>query len=532
MTTDDSFKERSTRFNQSHSRCLFVVLGWCYLAASAAWGQSSPGTLFLDNGVTAHRGNSFDYPENTMPAFKDAIEAGADWIEADVFLTGDGQLVVIHDATTGRVGDKNLSVTSSTYQELLSVDVATNFRKRHQQTLEECPADRVVLLEDLIREVQKQEQTRLSLQPKMDCVPQMIQLVKQLQAQPWIGFNDGNLALMAQVKELAPQVPVFWDRPAATDVEEDIRVAKQYGFESLVLNHAGVTADKVKTILQAGLEVGAWTVNDVAQMSELLDLGVQRLYTDDPVGLLAIHRDRSLVGIACEGRYPHHLQGVAVDEDCIYWSFTTQLIKTTREGQFIKKVDVANHHGDLCLSAGKIYVAVNLGEFNHPDGNADSWVYVYDSETLREEARHEIQEAFHGAGGIGYHEGHFYVIGGLPPGVDENYVYEYDQDFKFVKRNVIRSGPTLMGIQTAAFAHGRWWFGCYGNPKILLVTDQNFEIQGRYEFDCSLGVAGLHGERLLIAAGNCQGNQGCDGTVTVAKPDAKTGLKRVDVSGR
>ncbi len=72
-----------------------------------------------------------------------------------------------------------------------------------------------------------------------------------------------------------------------------------------------------------------------------------------------------------------------------------------------------NHHGDLCFRDGKLYVAVNLGKFNDPDGNADSWVYVYDAESLKELARHETQEVLYGAGGIGYRDGHFFVVGGF-----------------------------------------------------------------------------------------------------------------------
>ena len=44
---------------------------------------------FLHNGVTAHRGNSGEHPENTMPAFQSGIEVGADWIELDIFRTID-----------------------------------------------------------------------------------------------------------------------------------------------------------------------------------------------------------------------------------------------------------------------------------------------------------------------------------------------------------------------------------------------------------------------------------------------------------
>ncbi|WP_231744196.1 Kelch repeat-containing protein [Stieleria neptunia] len=191
----------------------------------------------------------------------------------------------------------------------------------------------------------------------------------------------------------------------------------------------------------------------------------------------------------------------------------------------LKKIPVANHHGDLCIHDGKLFVAVNLGKFNDPKGNADSWVYVYDADSLQQLARHETQEVFHGAGGIGVRDGRFFVVGGLPGGVEENYVYEYDDEFKFLKKHVIKSGHTLLGIQTATFAHDRWWFGCYGNPRILLVTDADFEMTGRYEIDCSLGIEGMTGGRLLVGSGRCEKDEGCNGTAMIAFPDPKTGFR-------
>ncbi|MCA9134027.1 MAG: hypothetical protein KDA45_12760, partial [Planctomycetales bacterium] len=220
-------------------------------------------------------------------------------------------------------------------------------------------------------------------------------------------------------------------------------------------------------------------------MSCLLSASSARAQTDvdSPLPFGPVH---------CAGEYQHHLQGVCTDNDqAIYWSFTTQLVKTDRQGQVLQQIPVANHHGDLCFAEGKLYVAVNLGKFNDPQGNADSWVYVYDAQTLDVLAKHEVQEVFHGAGGIGVHRDHFFVVGGLPDGVQENYVYEYDADFRFVNKHVIPSKWTQLGIQTATFHDGEWWFGCYGTPKILLKTDADFKLLGRYEFDCSLGIVGV-----------------------------------------
>ncbi len=161
---------------------------------------------------------------------------------------------------------------------------------------------------------------------------------------------------------------------------------------------------------------------------------------------------------------------------------------------------------------------MNLGKFNDPKGNADSWVYVYD-------------------GGIAVRDGKFLVVGGLPEGVTENYAYEYDGGFKFVKKHVLSSGHTHLGIQTAAFAGGHWWFGCYGRPKseaapstppILLKADAALEKVERFEFDCSLGIVPVGDGKFLVARGRTAKDKGHTGRLVLAVPDRQSGLKLVE----
>lgn len=260
----------------------------CVLAATLTTIVPAGEPAFLHNGITAHRGDSATWPENTLSAFKSGIAAGADWLELDIFLTADGKLVVTHDKTTRRMGDQNLDVAESTYAKLKTVDVATDFRRRHQLTNKECPPQRMPLLKEVLQLVKQQHKTRVSIQPKADCVKQAVALVKQLEMEPWVGFNDGNLTYMSQVKQLAPEIPVFWDRGADTDITADIKIAKERGFEALVLHFSGITPEKVRKIKAAGLEPGAWTVNDPTLMKRLLKQGVERIYTDDPRLLLKL----------------------------------------------------------------------------------------------------------------------------------------------------------------------------------------------------------------------------------------------------
>lgn len=233
--------------------------------------------------------------------------------------------------------------------------------------------------------------------------------------------------------------------------------------------------------------------------------------------------------VTCEGTYPFHLQGVCTDEQgAIFWCFTTVLVKTDRNGKVARQVDVVNHHGDLCFHDGKIYVAVNLGKFNDPQGNADSWVYVYDANDLSPLAKHRTPEVFHGAGGIAFRGGRFLVVGGLPDDVQENYAYEYDINFRFVKKYTLAGGHTHLGIQTAAFAEECWWFGCYGDPKILLKADASLQTVERFEFDCSLGIVPAGGGTFLVARGMSVPGRGHTGRLVPAEPDAEHGLRVID----
>lgn len=225
----------------------------------------------------------------------------------------------------------------------------------------------------------------------------------------------------------------------------------------------------------------------------------------------------------CEGKYPHHLQGICIDgQGAIFWSFTTQLVKTNASGKVLIKIPVGNHHGDLCYHAGKIFVAVNFGAFNNPQGKSDSWVYVYDAKKLLLIAKHPSPEVVYGAGGIAFHNGKFIVVGGLPKGTNENYLYEYDENFKFVKKHVLKSGYTRLGIQTATFADNEWWFGCYGTE--LLKADTKLNFITKYHISCSLGIERVTDKLLLVASGAVDKQKMHTGRVQLAVPSKKQGF--------
>ena len=91
--------------------------------------------------IIAHRGDLSRAPENTLPAFQRAMEAGADGVELDVRLTRDGQLVVFHDRNLDRTSNGTGPVNHSSLSEIRSLDVgswfAPEFKGETAPTLDE-----------------------------------------------------------------------------------------------------------------------------------------------------------------------------------------------------------------------------------------------------------------------------------------------------------------------------------------------------------------------------------------------------------
>ena len=97
-----------------------VVIG--VQSGSAAEGDATTGIQMPSRGICAHRGASDTHPENTLAAFREAIQLGAHMIEFDVALSKDGQLVLMHDTTVDRTTDGDGPVSELTLAELKKLD--------------------------------------------------------------------------------------------------------------------------------------------------------------------------------------------------------------------------------------------------------------------------------------------------------------------------------------------------------------------------------------------------------------------------
>ena len=123
--------------------------------------------------IVAHRGASYDAPENTLAAFQLAWQQNSDAIEGDFYVTSDQQIVCIHDKSTRRVAPKQpaLNVADSTFKQLRQLDVGSWKHDRYsaervptlKQVLATVPAGKQIFVEII-----RLHQTTCSLDHSMD----------------------------------------------------------------------------------------------------------------------------------------------------------------------------------------------------------------------------------------------------------------------------------------------------------------------------------------------------------------------------
>ena len=196
--------------------------------------------------------------------------------------------------------------------------------------------------------------------------------------------------------------------------------------------------------------------------------------------------------IVCPGEYAGHLQGLATDGKAIYWSFSKDLVKTGFDGRLLAHATIPHHGGDPCWSNGRLYVPVCGSGFNRkpkPGVVPQNFVYVFDA-GLRLLETHHIPETEYGAGGMAEKDGRFFIVGGRPADTPGNTVYEYDENFKLIRRHEL-DFDSRKGIQTINHAFKKWYFGCYGTGGLTVETDEDFRVLRKVRPGTPFGMIAL-----------------------------------------
>ncbi len=222
----------------------------------------------------AHRGGAGDWPENSMPAFENAVALGYRYVETDVHVTADGVLLAFHDDHLDRVTDGTGSIAE--------LDHATVGQARIDGR------EPIPLLEDILG---TWPELRVNIDPKHDgCVDALAEVIRRTRSIDRVcvgAFSDRRLARLRSLlgadlctalgpRGVARLRGASWRLPAPRPHAGCAQVPRSMGRVRIV-DEAFLHAAH-----ERGMQVHVWTIDEPDEMHELLDLGVDGIMTDRP----------------------------------------------------------------------------------------------------------------------------------------------------------------------------------------------------------------------------------------------------------
>ena len=268
---------------------LFIVSAVLILLA----GYDSSGLINTEIEVAAHRGNTGEVPESTMLAFESACEAGnIDYIEFDVHPTADGHMVIMHDANAKRTTGVDADLSSLTLEEIKQLDAGIGY----DSSLTGDKTQRVPTLEEVLdyckdKYTDSGKHIKLLLEIKNHSHMEGFeaQIVEALEEygyvdndadrdNDWVVIHSGSYESLCKVKECNPSIQCGLVMAAAVGSFVNMENVDFFSME-----HSFITADVVSEVHAANKRVFAWTVDEEANISDMIDVGVDCIIGDFPL---------------------------------------------------------------------------------------------------------------------------------------------------------------------------------------------------------------------------------------------------------
>ncbi|MGL6175050.1 MAG: glycerophosphodiester phosphodiesterase [Cellulosilyticaceae bacterium] len=235
--------------------------------------------------VFAHRGASGDYPENTLLAFKKAIELGVTGIELDVHKTKDNEIVVIHDEDMERTFNGQGLIAHHTLEELRRF----NARKLEFTEREECG---ICTLKEVLDLIVSEPKICLNIELKTDQIEyegieaDVITLVQSYHMADRIILSSFNHNSLRRCKAIDTSIKL--GALYHYQIDEVVKYALELGVDAIHPNVELVTRELIEACHVNNIRVNTYTVNSPQIMRQLIAAGIDGIFTDYPGLLLEV----------------------------------------------------------------------------------------------------------------------------------------------------------------------------------------------------------------------------------------------------
>lgn len=234
--------------------------------------------------IIAHRGESFDAPENTLAAIHLAWQRDASAVEIDIQLSADNKIVVFHDFNTKRIGGRNKKVKKQTLAELRELDAG-----KHKG--EKWAGEKIPTLSEVLTTIPTNKKLIIEIKSAIEIIPLLKKAIEKSGLKnEQIEIICFDLSTIAAAKREMPQLNCLWlldldyiwiNRIFPPNIDRIISKTKKYNLDGInVWAGKMLTSRIAKKIKAANLLLYCWTVNNPLLAEKLFNMGVDGVTTD------------------------------------------------------------------------------------------------------------------------------------------------------------------------------------------------------------------------------------------------------------
>jgi glycerophosphoryl diester phosphodiesterase len=225
--------------------------------------------------IIGHRGGVAGYPENTLAAFKKAVELGADGVEFDVQLTKDGEIVVIHDEFIDRTMNGSGLVKDHTFAELRDMNVGEFFNSEFKN-------QKIPTLREVLEIVKDMEIINIELKNHLsypNLETKVLKLVDEFKIRDEVIISSFNHYSLEKIKKIQPAIKT--GALLMAKIINPADYAFKRGFDALHMQFLTIDQTTIEKAHFMGMKICAYTVNYSESAIDLLEKGVDMIITDN-----------------------------------------------------------------------------------------------------------------------------------------------------------------------------------------------------------------------------------------------------------
>ena len=226
--------------------------------------------------IIAHRGISFDLPENSLSAFDASWAVGVDGIEGDFHLTRDGSIVCIHDNNTSRVCNKNLVICNSTLQELKELNLQCE-GKDHLNI-------KIPTLTEVLKTVPSGKKIFIEIKCGVEILSPLIkELSRSKINSTQVVIISFDRQVVKELKEMAPEYKalLLYSYKEGREVSSLINEMFDIKADGIGTDNQ-LSKEFVEKVIISGLEYHSWTIDNADTANQLISWGTNSITTNEP----------------------------------------------------------------------------------------------------------------------------------------------------------------------------------------------------------------------------------------------------------